>query len=76
MRIGGASILAAAGVPDYIIQLAGRWKSLAFLQHIRLADIAYKKAINALTNKDLLTVDHLRKIVPGINVNRLQVAAR
>ena len=76
MRIGGASILAAAGVPDYIIQLAGRWKSLAFLQYIRLADIAYKKAINALTNKDLLTVDHLRKIVPGINVNRLQVAAR
>ena len=49
---------------------------LPFLQYIRLDDIAYKKVINALTNKDLLTVDHLRKIVPGINVNRLQVATR
>jgi hypothetical protein len=30
LRIGGASALAAAGVPDYIILDMGRWKSLVF----------------------------------------------
>ena len=39
LRIGGASALAAAGVPDYIIQTMGRWKSLAFLMYIRLAGV-------------------------------------
>ena len=28
-RIRGASLLAAANVPDYVIQRIGRWKSLA-----------------------------------------------
>ena len=35
-RIGGASALAAAGVPDYIIQTLGRWSSDSFLRYIRL----------------------------------------
>ena len=34
VRIGGASILAAAGMPAYSIQLMGRWKSSAFMLYI------------------------------------------
>ena len=36
-RIGGASALAAAGVPDYIIQAMGRWTSDSFLRYVRLS---------------------------------------
>jgi hypothetical protein len=34
-RIGGATLLAAAGYPDHIIKLAGRWQSDAFLVYVR-----------------------------------------
>jgi hypothetical protein len=34
-RIGGATILAAAGYPDHVIKLAGRWSSDAFLTYVR-----------------------------------------
>ena len=37
-RVGGASALAAAGVPDYIIQILGRWSSDSFLRYIHLRD--------------------------------------
>jgi hypothetical protein len=38
LRYGGASTLAAAGLPDSWIQIYGRWKSLTFLQYIKLSD--------------------------------------
>jgi hypothetical protein len=65
LRIGGASALAAAGAPDYIIQLMGRWKSTAFLKYIQLATAAYKRAISSLADKSLFTVHSLRQMVPG-----------
>ncbi|MEO2151204.1 MAG: hypothetical protein ABGW50_00895 [Thermococcus sp.] len=34
-RIGGASALAAAGVPAYVIQTLGRWSSDSFLRYLR-----------------------------------------
>lgn len=34
-RIGGASALANAGVPDYAIQILGRWSSDSFLRYLR-----------------------------------------
>ena len=37
-RIGGASAMAAAGIPAYLIQILGRWKSDAFLAYIRVPD--------------------------------------
>ena len=68
LRIGGASALAAAGVPDYIIQTMGRWKSLVFLEYIRLASSAYNAALAKMCNTTTLTVSDLRRIttaVPG-----------
>ena len=35
-RIGGASALAAAGLPDFVIQVIGRWSSDSFLRYIRI----------------------------------------
>ena len=34
-RIGGATAAAEAGVPSYLIQLMGRWRSAAFKKYIR-----------------------------------------
>ena len=36
-RIGGATLLAAQGVPQLQIHLAGRWKSRAFMTYVREA---------------------------------------
>jgi hypothetical protein len=68
IRIAGASALAAAGVPDYIIQDMGRWKSLAFLMYIRLASSAYNAALAKMCNTSTLKLSDLRRIttaVPG-----------
>ena len=35
-RIGGATALAAAGVPEYQIRVLGRWSSESFLRYTRL----------------------------------------
>ena len=37
-RVGGATSLAAANVPAYIIQRLGRWKSNVFQQYIRFSN--------------------------------------
>jgi hypothetical protein len=62
LRIGGASALAAAGVADSIIQIMGRWKSLAFLMYIRLATAAYTKALSTLQSSNVLTADDIKKL--------------
>lgn len=36
LRIGGATTLAAIGVPDHVIQQLGRWRSLSVQRYIRL----------------------------------------
>ena len=35
-RIGGATTLANAGIPEYMIQIMGRWTSDSFLRYIRV----------------------------------------
>ena len=43
-RIGGASALAAAGTPDYVIQILGRWSSDSFLRYIRTPQFILRNA--------------------------------
>ena len=50
LRIGGASMLAAAGRPDYEIQKLGRWKSLAFLEYIKVGKATFDAALAAIVN--------------------------
>jgi hypothetical protein len=60
LRIGGATALAAQQVPDSTIQTLGRWKSLAFLQYIRVStmmlQIALRKMVdpNSVTDTDIV----------------------
>jgi hypothetical protein len=62
LRIGGASMLAAANVPDYVIQVQGRWKSLAFLDYIRIAKRSFDSALAAIVNMDGLTICDVRRM--------------
>jgi len=65
LRIGGASALAAAGVPDYLIMDMGRWRSLTFLTYVRRSiQILFDRARNALARRDLLTADQIKLMNP------------
>ena len=64
LRIGGASALAAAGVPDYIIMNMGRWKSLAFLTYVRRSAQMFERARYALSRRDLLPLENMRLMHP------------
>jgi len=62
IRIGGASTMAAAMQPDFMIKLLGRWKSLEFLEYIRLCSTEFASALRFLTDPTLFTVDHVTSI--------------
>lgn len=68
LRIGGASALAASGAPSWVIQLTGRWKSLAFLQYIRLASTQFQRSIEAQTNGTTFNASHIRMWNPALRV--------
>jgi hypothetical protein len=65
LRIGGASMMAAAGRPDYEIQKHRRWKSLAFLEYIRLGRATFKSALDAICNLTLLTIEDVGRMHAG-----------
>ena len=67
LRIGGASMLAAAGLPDYVIQKQGRWKSLDFLEYIRLGKQSLEMALSVMVNPTLLKVVDVGRRHPGID---------
>ena len=62
IRIGGASALAAAGLPDWQIKKLGRWKSLAFLEYIQTALTSMRMAQLAMVNPRLFSVKDTRLI--------------
>jgi hypothetical protein len=66
LRIGGASMMAAAGRPDYEIQKQGRWKSLAFLEYIRLGRATFKATLDAICNPFLLKVNDIGRMHAGV----------
>ena len=55
-RVGAASALAAARMPEYIIQFLGRWSSLAFMEYIRLSMKQFEVAMHHLSNPETLTL--------------------
>ena len=69
LRIGGASILAAAGMADCVIQKMGGWKSLAFLKYIRLSIEAFGKCYAALTSTTILSNSHLTRLLPNFSTS-------
>ena len=56
-RIGGASAAAAAGIPDSVIQIMGRWKSDCYKRYIRIDDTIkrnWASAISKVKNIDTI----------------------
>jgi hypothetical protein len=62
VRIGGASLLAAAGVPDYVIMAMGGWASAVYLQYIRPSLQLYAAAQAALANATFLSASSIRAV--------------
>jgi integrase len=65
LRYGGASALAAANMPSYLIQQLGRWKSLAFLQYIHISDSLLASAQSVLANPSVFTLRDIQHLHPG-----------
>jgi hypothetical protein len=65
LRIGGASILAAAEYPNHYIQKQGRWKSLAFLAYIHWSLKSMENALSAIANPSHFTNSDLLHLNPG-----------
>ena len=55
LRYGGASTLLAAGVDKYQIQLAGRWKSDAFMTYLLACHSLFERTQAALADASMLT---------------------
>ena len=65
LRIAGATILAAAGVEEYIIMKSGRWKSVAFMKYMRLSVAMFDTSLSALSNISTLSMVDMRRLLPG-----------
>jgi len=70
-RIGGATLLAAAGHPNHYIQRAGRWKSLAFLGYIRWAISSMNSALVTLVNPLVFTNNDMLRLNPGARLSAI-----
>jgi hypothetical protein len=61
LRIGGLVTLFAAGVPDSLKQLAGRWASTkSFVAYARATLQQFGQIGSALNDPNLVTADHVR----------------
>jgi integrase len=70
LRYGGASALAAANRPSYLIQQLGRWKSLAFLHYIHLSEGLLAAAQTVLSDPSVFTLADIQKFHPGCDLTR------
>ena len=50
LRIGAATSAAAAGIPDHLIQVLGRWSSLSYLRYIRIDSSIIQNAQVKISN--------------------------
>ena len=60
VRIGGASTLAAAEVPNHYIQKMGGWRSTTFLDYIRTSLQIVNNSKLLLANKSIFNSQHLK----------------
>ena len=64
-RMGGATLLAAAGHPNHYIQHAGRWRSMAFLEYITWAVESMEAALVSLVDPTLFTNIQMVRLNPS-----------
>ena len=61
LRIGGATAMSAAGLPDHIIMVWGRWKSLACLLYTRKSKGSSKCTLEAIVDPTGFTNDDVMR---------------
>ena len=66
IRIGGATVLAAAGIPDYVIMTMGGWASAVYLQYIRPSLQVFDSAQKALADATVLSATSIRSMHPNL----------
>ena len=66
IRIGGATVLAAAGIPDYVIMTMGGWASAVYLQYIRPSLQVFDSAQTALADATVLSASSIRSMHPNL----------
>jgi hypothetical protein len=63
LRIGGLVALFAAGIPNNVKQMAGRWANeKSFIAYARATMEQYSELASALNNPRLVTITHIRKL--------------
>jgi hypothetical protein len=65
LRIAGACILASNNVPNYVIKMAGRWKSDVFMRYIRLSINTHEYIASTIFAFESMTFDDVRRVAPG-----------
>ena len=68
LRIAGASAMAANGAPNWLIQLAGRWKTEQFLKYIRLSTEAFQQSITAISSCTVFNANDIRMWNAGVDL--------
>jgi len=61
LRIGGATAMSAAGLPDHLIMVWGRWKSLACLLYTRKSKGSSKCTLEAIVDPTGFTNDDVMR---------------
>jgi len=69
LRIGGATVLAAAHMPDFVIQNMGRWRSLEFLHYLHWAPSTMARAMASLVDPNVFTLQDLNVLNSGVELN-------
>lgn len=62
LRYGGATQLVAIGASDSYVQLAGRWKSLAFLRYIKLASAGFAGCLDRMSDPTAFSINDIHSI--------------
>jgi len=65
LRIAGACILASHNVPSYVIKMAGRWRSDAFLRYLRFSVRMHENIASTIFSFASMSFDDVRRVAPG-----------
>lgn len=57
LRIGGATTMASAGIPDSTIMILGRWSSNAYQLYLRMSDSLIRNTTHKMSITTLITKD-------------------
>jgi hypothetical protein len=60
--------MAANGAPNWLIQLAGRWRTDQFLKYIRLSTEAFQQSITAISSCTMFNSDDIRMWNAGVDL--------